>query len=86
LGRKGIYKYDPDYTMKVELFDFFPKTKEEIFKKDNYRCVVCRRGRQDGIEICADHIRPKDNFKSFFNHGTPDWDWIEDRIKYYSKE
>ncbi|VUT25420.1 MAG: hypothetical protein MOIL_01047 [Candidatus Methanolliviera sp. GoM_oil] len=28
----------------------------------------------------------KDNFKSFFNHGTPDWDWIKDRIKYYSKE
>jgi hypothetical protein len=58
--KKGIYKYDPDYTMKVELFDFSPKTKEEIFRRDNYRCVVCGRGRQDGIEICADHIRPKD--------------------------
>jgi len=23
----------------------------------------------------------KDNFKSFFNHGEPNWDWIRDRIK-----
>jgi hypothetical protein len=22
----------------------------------------------------------KDNFKSFFEHGDPDWDWIKDRI------
>lgn len=24
----------------------------------------------------------KDNFKSFFNHGNPDWKWIKDRIKH----
>ncbi|GAH39061.1 unnamed protein product [marine sediment metagenome] len=23
----------------------------------------------------------KDNLKSFFNHGNPDWDWIRKRIK-----
>ncbi len=23
----------------------------------------------------------KDNSKSFFNHGEPDWDWIRERIK-----
>jgi hypothetical protein len=23
----------------------------------------------------------KDNFKSFFNYGNPDWDWIRQRIK-----
>jgi len=22
----------------------------------------------------------KDNFKSFFNHGNPDWEWIRERI------
>ncbi|MBI4722469.1 MAG: hypothetical protein HY769_05655 [Candidatus Stahlbacteria bacterium] len=27
----------------------------------------------------------KDNFKSFFNHSNPDWDWIKGRIKHYSK-
>lgn len=28
----------------------------------------------------------KDNFKSFFNHGDPDWDWIKGRIERYTKE
>lgn len=23
----------------------------------------------------------KDNFKSFFNYGKPDWQWIRERIK-----
>ena len=25
----------------------------------------------------------KDNFKSFFNYGNPDWDWIKERIEHY---
>ncbi|MCX6748664.1 MAG: hypothetical protein NT076_03595, partial [Candidatus Pacearchaeota archaeon] len=24
---------------------------------------------------------PKDNFKSFFNYGKPDWQWIRERIE-----
>ncbi len=27
----------------------------------------------------------KDNVKSFFNHGDPDWDWIKERITHYSQ-
>lgn len=27
----------------------------------------------------------KDNFKSFFDHWKPDWNWIRGRIGYYSK-
>lgn len=27
----------------------------------------------------------KDNFKSFFDHWKPDWNWIRGRIEYYSK-
>jgi len=23
----------------------------------------------------------KDNFKSFFEHGEPDWEWIRDRVR-----
>ena len=23
----------------------------------------------------------KDNFKSFFDHGNPDWDWVRGKIK-----
>jgi hypothetical protein len=25
----------------------------------------------------------KDNFKSFFNHSEPNWNWIRGRIQYY---
>jgi hypothetical protein len=58
--KKGVYRYDPDFVKNVELFDFPPDVKEEIYKRDNYRCVVCGLGRKDGVEICADHRLPKD--------------------------
>jgi hypothetical protein len=28
----------------------------------------------------------RDNYKSFFNHGDPDWNWIRDRIKQYESQ
>ncbi|MBI5573360.1 MAG: HNH endonuclease [Elusimicrobia bacterium] len=58
--KKGIYRYDPKYIKKVELFEFPPDIKEAIFKRDNYKCVACGRSREDGVEICADHRIPKD--------------------------
>jgi hypothetical protein len=27
-----------------------------------------------------------DNYKSFFNHGSPDWDWIRDRMGHYGQK
>jgi len=53
--RKGVYKYDPDLVRQRELQDFPPEIKEEIFRRDGYKCVVCGRGREDGVEIHADH-------------------------------
>lgn len=58
--KKGIYKYDPDLINKRELEDFSSKIKKAIFKRDGYKCVVCGLGRKDGVEIHADHIKPKD--------------------------
>lgn len=58
--KKGIYKYDPGYVKEVELFEFSPEVKEAIFKRDNYKCIACNKGRADGVEICADHVTPKD--------------------------
>lgn len=58
--RKGVYKYDPDFVEDRRLKDFTPEQKETIFKRDGYKCVVCGRGRADGIEIHADHIKPRD--------------------------
>ena len=28
----------------------------------------------------------KDNIKSFFDHGNPDWNWIRNKIKHYEKQ
>ena len=58
--KKGVYRYDPALVNQRELEDFTPEQKEEIFKRDNYRCVICGRGPQNGYEIHADHIIPKD--------------------------
>lgn len=58
--RKGIYRYDPDTARRRELYEFPPKVKEAIFRRDGYKCVVCNRGRKDGVELCADHILSKD--------------------------
>jgi 5-methylcytosine-specific restriction endonuclease McrA len=58
--RKGIYRYDPDYVQNRELYEFPSDVREEIFRKDGYRCVVCGRGREEGVEIHADHKIPLD--------------------------
>jgi len=59
-AKKGVYKYDPDFVAKPVLEDFTPAQKEAIFKRDKYRCVTCGLGRANGVEIQADHIKPKD--------------------------
>lgn len=57
---KGVYKYDPDLVVNRELEDFTSAQREKIFERDEYRCVICGKGRQNGVEIHADHIKPKD--------------------------
>ncbi|MCL1948047.1 MAG: HNH endonuclease [Chitinivibrionia bacterium] len=57
---KGIYKYDSDFVKNRKLEDFTQAQKEEILKRDNYRCVLCGRRREDGIELQVDHIKAKD--------------------------
>ncbi|WP_235894749.1 HNH endonuclease [Candidatus Thermokryptus mobilis] len=59
--KKGVYRYDPDLAQYRELHEFPSDVKEQIFKRDNYRCVVCGRGREDGVEIHADHKVPIQN-------------------------
>ncbi len=58
--KKGVYKYDPDYEHEIALWDFPPDIKEAILKKDNYHCVLCGRGIEDGMELVVDHIKSKD--------------------------
>lgn len=67
---KGVYRYDPDFVKMRGLEDFSPTIKEAIFKRDGYKCVICGRGKKDGVEIHADHIRPKDfGGKATFENG-----------------
>lgn len=56
---KGIFKYDPNHEPETELLEFPEKIKQAIFKRDNYRCVVCNLGEEDGVSIAADHKTPK---------------------------
>lgn len=57
---KGIYKYDPKKAYKRELEDFTATQKEIIFKRDDYKCVICGRGKKEGVDLHIDHIKPKD--------------------------
>ncbi len=58
--RKGIYKYDPKFVTEKELEDFTPDLKEQILKRDGYKCVICGRSALEGYELHVDHILPKD--------------------------
>jgi 5-methylcytosine-specific restriction endonuclease McrA len=57
---KGVYLYDPHAVQVRQLEDFTAEIREAIFIRDGYRCVVCGLGRENGVEIHADHIKPKD--------------------------
>ena len=58
--KKGVYKYEPEMVQERNLEDFTKKQKEQILQRDGYRCVICGRGLQDGVELQVDHIKPKD--------------------------
>lgn len=58
--RKGVYHYDPSHIQNRNLEDFDAKTKNKIFERDDHKCVICGRGPKEGMEIQADHIKPKD--------------------------
>lgn len=58
--KKGVYRYDPDFVVNRELEDFTQEQKEIIMKRDGYKCVICGKGKKDGVELQVDHIKPKD--------------------------
>lgn len=57
---KGIYRYDPSNVINRELEDFTASQKRTILERDGYKCVICGRGREHGVELHVDHIKPKD--------------------------
>jgi len=68
--KKGVYRYEPKLVKTRVLEDFTPKLKRAILKRDNYRCVICGRGKREGVELHVDHIKPKDlGGKATFDNG-----------------
>jgi hypothetical protein len=57
---KGVYKYNPEYAKNKRQEDFTSAQKKKILKRDNYKCVICGAGRENGVELHVDHIKPKD--------------------------
>lgn len=57
---KGIYRYEPKAVRHRELKDFTPLQKKQILERDCYKCVICGKGRKDGVELHVDHMKPKD--------------------------
>ena len=57
--RKGVWKYSADEEQNNKLVNFSKTIIEAIFYRDGYKCVFCGRGKEDGVEICADHIYPR---------------------------
>lgn len=53
--RQGIYKYDPDLDHEGEFQDFPEAVKQAIFQRDDFKCVICGLGEEDGSQIAADH-------------------------------
>ncbi len=56
---KGIYRYQPELANLKESDNFTAEQREKILKRDGYKCVVCGRGRKDGVELHIDHIKPR---------------------------
>ncbi|MDR0486491.1 MAG: HNH endonuclease [Elusimicrobiota bacterium] len=57
---KGVYRYNPQNVRYRDLEDFTQKQKEDILKRDGYKCVQCGRGLKEGVELHIDHVKPKD--------------------------
>jgi len=57
--KKGVYLYEPAAVKQRKIDDFTPEQKEAILKRDGYKCVICGKGRKDGVELHVDHIKPR---------------------------
>ena len=71
LDRKVVREFLEEEFMGIEIPDDI--SKEEIVG------TFCTYVEDDYYEWL------KDNFKSFFNYGKPDWQWIRERIEKHKK-
>ncbi len=57
--KKGVYHYDSSRVNVKRLKAFSIDQKNKILKRDNYKCVICGRGKNEGMELHVDHIKPR---------------------------
>ena len=57
---KGVYRYDPNHVTVKKQNYFTAQQKEEIFRRDGYRCVICGAGGKENVDIHADHVCPRE--------------------------
>ena len=55
---KDMYQYNLHQGRALN--NFTAQQKKQIMARDNYRCVICGKGQEDGIELQIDHIKPRD--------------------------
>ena len=58
--KKGVYRYDPQLVEEKHLENFTSLQKQQILMRDGDKCVICGKGKKEGMELHIDHIRPKD--------------------------
>lgn len=56
---KGVYRYDPSIARQKNLEDFSASQKEQIFKRDGYKCAECGLGKKEKVELHIDHVVSK---------------------------
>lgn len=56
---KGQYMYNPETSGKVEFDEFTSAEKKTILERDGYKCVICGLGRENGLDLHIDHIKPR---------------------------
>ena len=56
---KGHYMYDPENVNRKTFDEFTAAEKRAILERDGYKCVVCGLGKESGLELHIDHIRPR---------------------------
>jgi hypothetical protein len=56
---KGQYMYNPETSGKKDFDEFTQAEKNQILKRDGYKCVVCGLGRENGLDLHIDHIKPR---------------------------
>ena len=57
--KKGVYRYEPEKVHIKKSENFSKQQKDKIFKRDQYKCVICGQGQREGLELHADHIKPQ---------------------------